>query len=102
MTIFQGDNTQAFGGNFVNITFTYHAVDGTELPLPPISKAEVRVGSIVKTYENPTSPLKVNFTEAESAKLGETNVMYLALYDETGKKKTACGRLVFAANMRRV
>lgn len=102
MTIYQGDNSQAFGGNFVSISFTYHGPDGTELPLPPISKAEIRVGDIVKVYDNPTLPLKVNFTEEESSKLRQTNVMFLALYDETGKKKTANGKLVFAANMRRV
>ena len=102
MTFYQGDNTEAFGGNFVKITFTYRAPDGTELPLPPISKAEVRVGNIIKYYENPTSPLKVNFSEIESSRLNDVNEMYLALYDETGKKKTANGKLVFATNARRV
>lgn len=100
--MFQGDNTQAFGGNFVRVTFSYHAPDGEELPLPPISKAEVRVGCMVKTYENPTNPLVVNFTEEESANLSSYNTMYLALYDQNGRKKTACGKLVFSANPRRV
>lgn len=100
--LFQGDNSQAFGDNFVEITFSYHAPDGTELPLPPISKAEVRVGSITKVYDNPTNPLRVNFTESESAKLNITNTMYLALYDESGRKKTAKGELVFGTNARRV
>ena len=102
MTIFQGDNTQAFGGNFVKITFSYHAPDGKELPLPNISKAEVRVGCVVKTYETPPNPLTVNFNEEESNQLGSVNTMYLALYYESGRKKTACGKLVFPANPRRV
>lgn len=98
----QGDNSQAFGDNFVEITFSYHAPDGEELPLPTISKAEVRVGCITKIYDNPSNPLKVNFTEEESNQLSTTNTMYLALYDSSGRKKTANGKLVFGTNLRRV
>jgi hypothetical protein len=100
--MFQGDNTQAFAGNFVKIYAKYITSTGEERPMPPLTKAEIRTGCIVKTYENPVFPLDVNFTEEESIKLNVNNTMTLAVWDAMGRKKTAKGVLKFTAEPRRV
>lgn len=103
--MFQGDNTQAFGNNFIRVYMTFRAPDGTELPLPPMSKIEARVGSVVKEYlpdDFSEGYLDINFTEEESAQLSSYNTLFLAAYDETGKKKTLLGKYVFSSCPRRV
>lgn len=102
MALYQGDNTQAFGGNFVRINAIYKDSQGNVLPMPQLTKAEIRCGCIIKTYINPTFPLDVNFTEEESNKLSINNSLYLAVWDINGKKKTANGKLEFHTNSRRV
>lgn len=98
----QGDNTQAFGGNFVRINAVYKDSQGNILPLPPMTKAEIRCGCLVKIIENPTFPLDINFTEEETNKMGVNNKLFLAVWDENGKKKTPKGFLEFHTSPRRV
>lgn len=98
----QGDNTQAFDGNFVRINAVYKDKDGNIRPMPTLKRAEIRVGCIVKVYENPTFPLDVNFNEEESNKLSIKNKMTLAVWDINDRKKTASGVLEFSTNPRRV
>lgn len=99
--MFQGDNTQAFGGNFLQIYLTAEDVNGNEIPLPPIDKVIVRVGSVVKYYD-PAPIIDVNFTEEETATFSTYNTLYVATYDELKRKQTPVGSFVFSTCPRRV
>ena len=103
--MFQGDNTQAFGGNFIRVYMVFKAPDGTILPLPNFSKIEARVGAVIKTYtpnDYANGYIDINFTEQESANFSTYNTLYLAGFDESGKKKTFLGKYVFSSCPRRV
>lgn len=96
--IYQGDNTAAFGGNFMQINVSA----GEGVPVPTITKAELKIGCFYKIIENPTFPLIVNLTEDETAQLKTENTAYLAVWDAQGRKKTCQGSLVINTNPRRV
>lgn len=85
----KGDNTKAFGNNFLEITLEK---DENE-PMP--SKVEFEAGCIVKPFINPKFPLYVNFDEAETSKLNYVNVGYLKCYDALGQPWTAEGSITF-------
>lgn len=97
MTIYQGDNTAAFGGSFLTIN-----VSTESEVMPIITKAELKIGSICKTFENPTFPLKVNLTEEETLKLQAINTAYLAVWDNENRKKTCQEKITFKTEPRRV
>ena len=59
MTLRNGDNTRAFGGNFITMFIDNPAQI-------PVSKVIFSVGCIVKTYENPQFPLYINFNSKET------------------------------------
>lgn len=88
--IFKGDNTGAFGNDFITINLD----NETEYT---ISKAIFVCGCIKKTYENPTFPLVINFTSEETSKMRGSNVCYLVAYDSEGRQKTCQGTLTFNA-----
>ena len=89
MTIYKGDNLQAFDGGPIEIEFD---TEGKE-----VSKAEfiINKGIIVKTFLNPVSPIFVNLTEQDTKKLGLNNYAKLVLYDTQGRRKTCDETLVF-------
>lgn len=93
MTIFKGDNTAAFGGNFLTIEL--------ENPLGySISKAEFVVNNRcpkIPPFENPEFPLIVNFNSQQSAQLKPNNVGQLVVWDEQGRQKTCQGKVIFTA-----
>ncbi len=92
MTIRRGDDTDAFGFGFLTINLE-NAQDYV------ISKAEVRIGVIKKTFMNPVFPLQVSLNRTETKQLNEyNNKCYLAIYDSEGKKYTCEGTLSFKAN----
>lgn len=97
MTIFQGDNTAAFGANFLTINI---AVEEGEIPT--ITRAELKIGCILKSFSNPTFPLTINLSEAETSKLQSQNTAYLAVWDSEGRKKTCTGKITFSTQARRV
>jgi hypothetical protein len=97
MTIYQGDNTAAFGGSFLTIN-----VSTESEVMPIITKAELKTGNICKTFENPTFPLTVDLTEEETLKLQAVNTAYLAVWDNEGRKKTCQGKITFKTEPRRV
>ena len=90
IAIFKGDDTDAFGNNFITIT-----LDNPENCI--ISKATFVCGNIKKTFENPVFPLVVNFTSEETSKLKPINTCHLVVYDEFGRQKTCTGALRFDA-----
>lgn len=97
MTIYQGDNTAAFGGNFLTIRLSSQS--GI---IPTISRAELKIGCICKTFKNPTFPMTINLNEEESAKLQAQNTAYLAIWDAEGRKLTCNGSKTFETQSRRV
>ena len=83
MTIRKGDDTDAFGFGFLTV----------ELDNPEeytISKAELRIGILTKTFENPEFPLEVSLSREETMMLNSCggNQCDLAVYDMEGKKRT--------------
>lgn len=95
--IYQGDNTSAFGGNFLTINITSNFEN-----LPTIKRAEIKMGCVCKTFENPTFPMTINLTEEETAKLSSVNTAYMAVWDINGRKKTCQGSITFNTSARRV
>lgn len=93
MSIYKGDDTQAFGGSFLTIN-----LEGSEEFI--ISKAIWRSGSIVKEIQNPEFPITINLTSEETSKLAQDNVCYLAVFDANGLKKTCEGSFRFCAKVR--
>lgn len=90
MTIMCGSDTNAFGRNFLII----------ELENPQnkiITKAEFVVGEIIKKFNNPIFPLKVNLSAEETVKLKCINHGYLIVYDESGLKTILEDKITFSA-----
>lgn len=97
MTIFKGDNSGAFGRTFITINLNnpYEFI---------ITKAVFKCGCIIKEFENPNFPLKLNFDEEETKQLNFNNTCYFAVWDnytEDGvpkpRKRTCKGKLNFVA-----
>ena len=97
MTIYQGDNTAAFGGNFLTISISSESGS-----VPTIKRAEIKIGCVCKTFENPSFPMTINLTEEETAKLSSVNTAYMAVWDVNGRKKTCQGSITFNTSARRV
>ena len=84
----KGDNTKAFGGNYITIYLDNPAEF-------VISKVIFSVGCIVKEYPNPEFPLKVNFNSKETAALNYVNTGYLTAFDEFGRERVCDGSITF-------
>ncbi len=89
--VYRGDNTGAFDQTFLTINLNNPSNK-------VISKAEFRCGTVLKTFNNPQFPLKINLNEEETEKLTYQNYGYLCVYDEQGRKKTVKGHISFSAN----
>ena len=88
--IYKGDNTGAFGNNFITINL--------DNPLGyTVSKAIFVCGCIQKTFENPIFPLIINLNSEETANLRSVNTCYLVVFDSNGLQKTCKGTLTFKA-----
>lgn len=92
-TMFKGDDTDAFGQNFIKIS-----LKGAEGQT--ISKVIFQCGPIQKVYTRPTFPIYVNFTHNESSRLYHESVCYLQVFDEKGKRQTCEGTLNFTAKQK--
>lgn len=92
MTIRKGDDTDAFGFGFLTVNLE-NAQDYV------ISKAEIRIGVIKKTFDNPVFPLQVSLNKDETDQLNEfNNKCFMAIFDTQGRKYTCEGTLSFKAN----
>ena len=94
LPIYKGDDTGAFGNNFITINLNN--------PLNyPVSKVEFIINGggclPVKEYNNPTFPLRINFSREETEKFLGVNVCRLRAYDENGLRKTCNNSLTFYA-----
>lgn len=86
--IFKGDDTGAFGNNFITINL--------ENPLNyPVSKAVFVCNCITKSFEEPEFPLIINFDSSETSRLRAANTCYLVVFDTQGRQKTCKGTLTF-------
>lgn len=88
--IFKGDDTGAFGNNFITINLN-------NPNQYVIKKAQVYVNSCPfrEPIINPDFPLVVNFTSQETERLRPTNVMNLVAYDSENRPKQCNGSLTF-------
>lgn len=98
--IFKGDDTGAFGNNFITIT--------VHNPLQyPISKIEfiTNGGTCISpkpfrdenNFQQEEIELTVNYSSDETSKLNATNVGNLVVYDINGKQSTCQQSLIFYA-----
>lgn len=89
-SIFQGDDTSAFGGKLITITLRN--------PLGyVVSKAIFICGCLTRTYLDPTFPIDINFDSQDTRKLEGINQCFLIVYDELGRQKTCRGTLTLKA-----
>jgi hypothetical protein len=89
-TIYKGDDTNAFGQNFIKIDLV-----GSEGYT--ISKCIFQCGPIQKVYIKPQFPIYVNFSKMESKRLNQLSECYLQVFDEKGLRQTCKGTLTFIA-----
>lgn len=91
-TIYKGDDSAAFGGNFITIKAN-NIPEGFE-----VTKAKFKCGNLpVMTFENPVFPIVVNLKPVQTRQLGQQNTCYLAVYDNEGRKLTCKGKVTFVA-----
>lgn len=88
MTLYRGDDTDAFGSSFITINLAT-TISGT------ITKAVFQCESIKKVFEDPTFPLSIELSASETKALKANNTCYLAVWDENNKKRTCEGSLTF-------
>ena len=88
----KGDDTNAFDFEFLTVNLK----DAEQYT---ISKAEVRIGTLTKTFENPVFPLQISLTREETMMLSTCNGndCYMAIYDSQNRKLTVDGTLSFRA-----
>ena len=67
-----------------------------------ISKAELRVGPVVETYENPVFPIEWTPDAETTELLDYANECYLAVYDSEGRKRTCQGHFTFIVRDKKV
>lgn len=77
--IHRGDDTTAFGGGLFNITYRGGDVS--------ISKVELVIGGISKSFEEPSFPIQMDLSSYESAinKVG-TYEIKMTIYDAVGNR----------------
>ena len=85
-TIYKGDDTSAFGQNFIKINLS--GLEGKY-----ISKAIFQCGTVQLVFNRPQFPIYVNFTSEESSQLYEDAECYLQVFDEKGRRQT-CGTIL--------
>lgn len=88
-SINRGDNTNAFGYDFLRIYLN----NPNEMY---IQKAVFQINNdLEKIYYEPTFPLRINLTGAETELLDQVNTCRLALWDGNGRRRTAEGKFTF-------
>lgn len=88
--IYKGDDTNAFGQNFIQINLNETAGYN-------ISKVIFQCGPIQKVFVRPQFPIYVNFSSVESERLQQVSECYLQVFDEKGLRQTCEGTLTFTA-----
>ena len=96
MTLYRGDNLQAFNGDPIKIDVT--TSDGSSLPVINKAVFVINNGVIVKEFNNPEFPVYVSLDEAETAKLSFKNTGRLILYDVQDRKLTLDNILEFTSS----
>ena len=95
-SINRGDNTGAFGNDFLRIYL--NNPNGLL-----VTRALLQInGDLEKEYYDPIFPLRVNFTGAETEMLHQVNTCKLALWDEYGRRRTADGKFTFFVKENRI
>lgn len=90
VAIYKGDDTNAFGENFLKISLKNDANLN-------ISKVIFQCGPVQKVFVRPTFPIYVNFSHAESNRLPHDGECYLQIFDEKGLRKTVEGSISITA-----
>lgn len=95
-SINRGDNTGAFGQDFLRIYLN----NPSNLY---IERAVLQINNdLEKEFFEPIFPLRVNFTGEETTYLHQVNTCKLALWDEYGRRRTADGKFTFFVKENRI
>ena len=86
-SIYRGDDSNAFGQQL--LVLEANIPEGWE-----ISRVEIKIGDLpVIIVNNPEFPLPIDLTADQTILLKDTNKIYVACYDQYGRKKTCKGFL---------
>lgn len=85
--IFQGDDTDAFGKQYIRIN-TPKGIDPTL-----ITKLIFQCGEAQIVAEKPSFPYYINLTHEQTLNLSYRNDCYVQLFDDVGKRITLKGNL---------
>lgn len=99
-TIFKGDNTAAFGGNFLTIKVLNPDLFKISKLLFVVNGGLIQKpfnGEDYDYFQTEETILTVNFTSQESSKLSTNNVGNLIAYDENGLQETCVQSVRFNA-----
>ncbi len=95
--LFQGDDTDFMGNALMKVSLKNPIPEGHR-----ITKAVIAIGVIRKVYENPVFPFFVNLDKCETSKLSKTSKVYMAVWDELGRKGTCVGTVEIDTEPQRV
>lgn len=92
------------GDDLLNVlTIRISAPEGEELP--EIKRVDLKIGPLIKRYDNPSNPFTINLMRDESIKLSAKNGVYACIWYKKmvdGKemilKKTCQGTITLATN----
>lgn len=93
MTLYRGDNLEAFDGSPIKIDIKLKP--GETMPVVTKAVFTINNNDIIKIFENPEFPLYVGLDEKETLRLKSMNIGRLILYDIEGRKKTLDKELKF-------
>lgn len=91
MAIYKGDDTGAFGNNFITITLK----NPENLQ---VTKAQFVVNGgcpYIEPVENPDFPMVINFNSEQTEQLRATNVGKLLAWDFKNRRSTCVGQVTF-------
>ena len=88
INIHRGDDTDCFDGGFFQVDYTTNAYT--------IKKLEVVIGSVTKTFVNPTFPLKINLKSSETMinSVGKYDINLVVLDESYRRLNIATGSTV--------
>lgn len=96
--IYKGDNTAAFGGNFLTIKVLNPDLFKISKLLFVVNGGQIKKPFTDENYfQTEETILTVNFDSEETTKLGATNIGNLLAYDENGLQETCVQSVKFYA-----
>lgn len=93
---YKGDDFDAFDNDGIKVDLIYKP--DTLI----ISRAELRVGKVLVSIDNPEFPIVWSPSSEVTEQLDYANECYLAVYDDEGRKRTCQGSFTFICKEKEV